>query len=55
MSFIKNREMITRLFCKICAEMASEHKAILFHSEIRWLSRGFVLQGFFELKHEVYW
>jgi len=50
-----NREIITRLFCKRCAEMVSEHRAILFHSEVRWLSRGIVIKGLFELRREVYW
>jgi len=35
--------------------MISEHMATLFHGEIQWLSRGIVLKGLFELRHEVYW
>jgi hypothetical protein len=34
--------------------MDSEHTGLLFHSEIRWLSRGIVLKRLFELRHEVH-
>jgi hypothetical protein len=34
--------------------MDSEHTGLLFHSEIRWLSRGTVLKRLFELRHEVH-
>jgi hypothetical protein len=44
-NFIKNRPFNTRLFLKLCAEMDSEHLAVLFRSEILWLSRGGLLKG----------
>jgi hypothetical protein len=34
--------------------MDSKHTGILFHSEIRWLSRGTVLKRLFGLRHEVH-
>jgi hypothetical protein len=34
--------------------MDSEHTSLLFHSEIRWLSRGTVLKKLFKLNHKVH-
>lgn len=33
--------------------MGSDHTAVLFHSESRWLSRGKVLSRVFELRDEI--
>lgn len=52
-NIIKLRALNSRIFKIICAEMGSEHKSLLFYTEIRWLSRGKVLARFFELRHEV--
>ncbi len=37
---IKSRPLNTRLFAILCQEMGSTHESLLFHSEVRWLSRG---------------
>lgn len=52
-NFIKSRSTNCRLFKALCDEMMSEHSALLFHTEVRWLSRGKVLTRLFELRHEV--
>ncbi|KAK0139983.1 Zinc finger MYM-type protein 6 [Merluccius polli] len=52
-NFIKSRPLNTRLFTLLCQEMGSTHKSLLFHSEVRWLSRGKVLTRLFELRSEV--
>ncbi|XP_078504130.1 zinc finger BED domain-containing protein 5-like [Lissotriton helveticus] len=49
-NFIKTR---ARLFAILCAEMGAEHDGLLFHTEVRWLSRGKVLTRIFELRNEV--
>jgi hypothetical protein len=52
-NFIKSRPLNTRLFTLLCQEMGSSHESLLFHSEVRWLSRGKVLTRLLELRSEV--
>lgn len=50
---IKMKPLHARIFSAICVEMNSEHQLLLLHSEIRWLSRGKVLNRVYELKAEM--
>lgn len=50
---IKMKPLHARIFSAICVEMNSEHQILLLHSEIRWLSRGKVLNRVYELKAEM--
>ena len=52
-NFIKGKALNTRLFTALCEEMGSEHTKLLYHTEIRWLTRGKVLSRLFELREEV--
>ena len=52
-NYIKTRPINARLFSTLCNEMGSEHEALLFHTEVRWLSRGKVLSRLYELRDEV--
>jgi len=52
-NFIKARPKNPRLFGVLCDEMGSEHKQLLLHCEVRWLSRGKVLTRLFELRDEL--
>ena len=38
-NYIKTRPVKARIFSALCEEMGSDHTAVLFHSESRWLSR----------------
>ncbi len=52
-NFIKARPLNARLFSLLCQELGAEHEQILFHTEVRWLSRGRVLHCLYELHSEV--
>lgn len=52
-NFIKSRPLQSRLFEVLCKDMGSDHVQLILHTEIRWLSRGKILQRFFELRDEV--
>jgi hypothetical protein len=49
LNLIKSRAPNARMFLKVCEEMSSEHQDLLFHSEVRWLSRGKILARVCEL------
>lgn len=50
-NFIKSRPLNNRLFSELCID--EEHKTLLLHTEVRWLSRGYVLGRLFELQNPV--
>lgn len=52
-NFIKHCPLNSSLFTALCKEMGSEHKHLLLHCEVRWLSRGNVLKRLFEMREEV--
>ena len=43
----------TRLFANLCAELGSDHKCLLFYTEVRWLSRGNMTRKIFELGNDL--
>ncbi|XP_076372943.1 protein FAM200C-like [Tachypleus tridentatus] len=53
-NFIRSRALNHRLFQSLCEEMGQEHTVILYHTEVRWLSRGRVLFRVFELRGEIH-
>ena len=52
-NFIKARPLNHRLFETLCREMEAQHKHLLLHTEVRWLSRGRVVQRLYELREEL--
>ncbi|XP_072391924.1 zinc finger BED domain-containing protein 5-like [Diabrotica undecimpunctata] len=52
-NFIKSRALNSRLFSNLCCEMGSNHIQLLLHTEIRWISRGKMLNRLSQLRSEV--
>ena len=51
-NYIKSRPFNTRLFRALCGEMGAELSGLLFHSTVRWLSRGKMLKRVATLREE---
>ena len=51
-NFVKTSALNTRLFANLCAVLGSDHKYLLFSTEVRWLSRGNMTRVF-ELRNEL--
>ena len=52
-NYVKSLAPNTRLFRKLCKDMDADHTAILYHTQVRWLSKGNMLFRIFELREEV--
>ena len=52
-NFIKSRPLNSRLFRLLCKKMEAKHTQLLLHTEVRWLSRGRILNRLFKLRTEV--
>ncbi|XP_076063460.1 protein FAM200C-like [Oratosquilla oratoria] len=52
-NFVKAGALNSRLFKLLCKDMESEHEALLFHTNVRWLSKGNMLGRLYELRKEV--
>ena len=52
-NFIKTSALNSRLFARFCEDVSSARKCLLFHMEVRWLSRGNMTRRVFELRHEL--
>ena len=49
-NYVKSSALNTRLFSKLCKNMDADHTAILYHTQVRWLSKGNMLSCIFELR-----
>ena len=52
-NFVKSSALNTRLFSKLCKDMDVDHTALLYYTQVRWLSKGNMLSRIFELREEV--
>ena len=52
-NFIKGHALNTRLFRELCQDGEAEYTDLLYYTEVRWLSRGNVLNRVWTLKTEV--
>lgn len=53
-NFIENKAVNSRCFAKLCEGMEAGHVQLLYHTEVRWLSRGLVLNHLIELRKKVF-
>ncbi|KAF2367975.1 protein of unknown function DUF4371 [Trinorchestia longiramus] len=52
-NFVKNSSLNSRLFAALCSDLGTDYKTLLFHTKVRWLSKGNTLSRLNELKNEV--
>lgn len=52
-NFVRNSALKHRIFKELCNEMGSEFEVLLYHSNVRWLSRGKVLNRVFAMRVEL--
>ena len=52
-NYVKSSALNTRLFSKLCKDMDADHTALLYHTQVCWLSKGNMLSRIFELREEV--
>ncbi|UYV62972.1 hypothetical protein LAZ67_2002685 [Cordylochernes scorpioides] len=52
-NYIKSNALRSRFFSTFCEAMDSDYKNLLFHTEVRWLSKGKVLNRFISMKNEI--
>ena len=52
-NFIKAGSLNTCQFKELCKDMNVIHEIFLFHTAVRWLSKGNVLNCVFEIKDEI--
>ena len=49
-NYVKSSALNTRLFSKLCKDMDADHTALLYQTQVRWLSKGNILSRIFELR-----
>ncbi|CAG9822185.1 unnamed protein product [Phaedon cochleariae] len=52
-NFVKGGALNSRLFKQLCADMDATHQTLLFHTNVRWLSKGNVTARVFALRDEL--
>lgn len=52
-NYIKSNSLKTRIFSSLCEAMDSDYKTLLYHTEVRWLSKGKVLNRVISLRNEI--
>ena len=52
-NFVKKSALNTRLFSKLCKDMSADYITLLYHTDVRWLSKGNMLSRVFQLREEL--
>ena len=52
-NFIKSKDLYSRIFKQFCNEMGQSYEVLLYHTEVRWFSRGRVVCRVVELREPI--
>ena len=52
-NYVKRSAPNTRLFSQFCCDMSADHTTLLYYTNVRWLSKGNVLDQIFEMRVEL--
>ncbi|KAF2345259.1 Zinc finger BED-type [Trinorchestia longiramus] len=52
-NFIKSRDVNSHIFKELCKEMGEKYEVLLYHTDVRWLSRGKVIHRVIELRRAI--
>ncbi|XP_003378730.1 putative zinc finger protein [Trichinella spiralis] len=52
-NYVKSSALNTRLFASLCESLNADHMALLYHTEVCWLSKGNMLGRIYELREAV--
>ena len=52
-NFIKSNGLRSRIFANLCESMEADFLCLLYHTEVRWLSKGKVLARIIALRQEI--
>ena len=52
-NFVRYHSKKHRMFSQLCKNMEANQLRLLYHAEVRWLSRGKVLKRIFQLRNEL--
>jgi len=52
-NFVTMSALNTRFFKRLCEGLSSNHTCLLYHTEVRWLSRGNAARRLVELRDEI--
>ena len=52
-NYVKRSALNTRLFSQFCREMSADHTTLLYYTNVRWLSKGNMLDRVFEMRAEL--
>ena len=52
-NFVKKSSLFTSRFSKLCKNMSADYTILLYHTDVRWLSKGNMLSRVFQLREEL--
>jgi len=52
-NYVKRSALNIRIFNVLCNELQSDHQTFIYHTEVRWLSKGNIFDRMYSLKSEI--